>query len=181
MDLEHLRELFILDISALELFLRVSVIYLSLLVAMRLVARREMGAFEAPELLMIILIADGVTSAMTGEYHSITGGLIVAGTLIGWNFVLDWLTFRVPAIERLLRPPSLRLIENGRVIRRNLRREMITMDELHSHLRQQGIEDIATVKLACMEPDGELSVIQRDEGQQGGEKGRASRQKQRVF
>lgn len=175
-----LRELFSLDINALELFVRVSVIYLSLLVAMRVVARRELGAFEAPELLMIILIADGVTTAMTGEYHSITGGLIVAGTLIGWNFLLDWLTYRVPLIERLLRPPSLKLIENGRLLRKNLRREMITMDELHSHLRQQGIDDIAKVKLACMEPDGQLSVIQQGEGRQGGEKGRASRQKQRA-
>jgi uncharacterized membrane protein YcaP (DUF421 family) len=175
-----LRELFLLDVSALELIVRVSAIYLSLLLAMRVIARRELGAFEAPELLMIILIADGVTTAMTGEYHSITGGLIVAGTLIGWNFLLDWLTYHVPVIERVLRPPSLKLIENGRVLRKNMRREMITMDELQSHLRQQGVEEIAQVKLACMEPDGELSVIPREQDQQGNEKGRPSRQKQRA-
>jgi uncharacterized membrane protein YcaP (DUF421 family) len=175
-----LHELFRLDVGAIELVVRVSVIYLSLLLAMRLVARREMGAFEAPELLMIILIADGVTTAMTGEYTSVTGGLIVGGTLIGWNFLLDWLTFRVPAVERLLRPPPLKLVEGGRVLRRNLRREMITLDELHSHLRQQGIEDVAEVKSAFMEPDGELSVVKRDGA--GGSTGptRPSRQKQRA-
>jgi len=87
-----LHELFRLDVGAIELVVRVSVIYLSLLLAMRVVARREMGAFEAPELLMIILIADGVTTAMTGEYTSVTGGLIVGGTLIPGPTHLEFLT-----------------------------------------------------------------------------------------
>ncbi len=171
-------ELFRLDVSALELVLRVSVIYLTLLVAMRVISRREMGAFEAPELLMIILIADGVTTGMTGEYHSVTGALIVAGTLIGWNYVIDWLIYHVPLVERLLRPSTLKLVENGRMLRRNMRREMVTEEELRSHLRQQGIEDIAQVKFACMEADGELNVVKRDDGES---EGRSSRERQRAL
>lgn len=171
-------ELFRLDANPLELIVRVSVVYLGLLFALRLISRREMGAFEAPELLMIILIADGVTHGMTGEYSSITAALIIGATLIGWNYALDWLVFHLPFVERLLRPPALTIVEHGRFRRRNMRKEMITEDEVMSHLRQQGVQDIAQVKLAVMEADGELSVIREDGGES---EGRSSRARQRAI
>jgi len=154
-----LETLFRLDVSFLELVVRTSLIYLILLLVLRSIARREMGSLELPELLMIVLIADGVQAGMAGNYESISGALVVAGTLIGWNWLIDWLTYRFAAVERLMRPPPLKLIESGRILRHNMRREYVTSDELWSHLRQEGIEDLAVVKHAFMEPDGTLSVI----------------------
>jgi uncharacterized membrane protein YcaP (DUF421 family) len=60
-------------------------------------------------------------------------------------------------------PPPLKLVENGRMLRRNMRKEFITEDELVSQLRTHGVEDVSHVKVARLEPDGELSVIVRDE------------------
>lgn len=159
LDLEGL---FRLNVSGLELFVRTSLVYLGLIVAMRALGRREMGAFEIPDLLMVVLIADGVQNGMAADYDSVTGALIVGGTLIGWNYVLDMLTGRSAFVRKLVRPAELKLVENGRLLRRNMRREFISEDELMSQLRMQGINDVGEVKVACLEPGGELSVIKRD-------------------
>ena len=160
-------ELFGLGVSPLELVIRTTVVYISLLMVLRVVSRREVGSFELPELLMIVLVADGVQNGMVGEYSSISGAGVIAGTLIGWNYLLDWATFHSRLVRRLIRPAPLKLIEDGRLQRRNMRRELITEEELPNHLRVQGIEDIAEVKLACMEPEGELSVVKKDKGGSG--------------
>ena len=160
----NLHELFWPDAGVVELVVRTSLIYLGLLAALRLLARREMGSLELPELLMLVLIADGVQNGMAGEYRSITGAAIVGGTIIGWNYLLATLTYRVAFVRRLLRPNPLRLVENGRLLHDNMRRELVTEDELRSRLRAEGVHDIREVRRACLEPNGDLSVVTR--GQQ---------------
>ena len=157
-----LDQLFRLDVSGLELVLRTSLVYIGLLTGFRIVARRRMGALAVSDMLIVVLIADGVQNGMSGEYNSVTGAAIVAATLLGWDVLLDALAARSKLVERLLSPSPLKLIENGRMLRRNMRKEFITEEELGSKLRAHGIEDMARVKLACLEPDGELSVVTRD-------------------
>lgn len=171
MSLPDLEEMFRLDASALELFLRASIIYLGLLFVLRIMGRREMGSLELPELLMIVLIADGVQNGL-GDYASVTGAAVIAATLIGWNFVLDWLAYKSDLARRLLRPAPLLLVRDGAYQRKNMRREMLTRDELDSLLRAQGIDDISAVRRACLEPHGELSVIKTDGDEPQGSKGR---------
>ena len=157
-----LGKLFSIDVGILELIVRTSIVYLSLIILMRVIARREMGALQLPDLLLVVLIADGVQNGMAGEYESITGALVVAATLIGWNYALDWLTFHSALVRRLVRPGELKLVEDGRLMRRNMRQEMVTEEELWTHLRVQGVEDLEQVKQVCLESNGELSVIKRD-------------------
>jgi uncharacterized membrane protein YcaP (DUF421 family) len=151
--------LFRLDTGALELIVRTSVIYLTLLAGLRLLGRREMSALELPDMLLIVLIADGVQNGLAGEYHSVSGALIVGGTLLGWSYALDLLSYYLPPVRYLLRPGPLILVADGRLVRRNLRREWITADELMAQLRTQGVEDLREVRRAYLEPDGELSVF----------------------
>lgn len=161
-------EMLRLDVSAVELIVRPSVIYLLLIMAMRVVTRREMGALELPDLLMIVLIADGVQNGLSGPYQSLTGALVVAATLIGWNYVLDAVAYRFAFFRKLVQPAPLKLVENGRILRHNMRRELVTVDELRSQLRARGVEDIRDVKAAYLEPDGEMSVITFDRRAEGG-------------
>ena len=158
----NLHDLFWPDTAIVELVVRTSLIYLGLLAALRLLARREMGSLELPELLMLVLIADGVQNGMAGEYRSVTGAAVVGGTIIGWNYLLATLTYRVAFVRRLVRPGALRLVENGRLLHENMRRELVTEDELHSRLRTEGIQDIRHVQRASLEPNGDLSVVTRD-------------------
>jgi uncharacterized membrane protein YcaP (DUF421 family) len=153
------QKLFVPDTPALELVLRGSVMYLALFSVLRLLVRRHVGSMNLMDLLLMVLIADAAQDAMAGEYRSISDGLVLCGTLIGWNYLLDWLAYRFPSFGRLLEPPPLPLIRDGQLQRRNMRLELLTENELISHLREQGIEDFKTVKTAYIEPDGGISVI----------------------
>lgn len=155
------RELFVPSMNPLELVLRGSLLYLTILVLMR-VFRREPGALNTGDFLIVILIADAAQNAMAGEYHSITEGLVLVGTIVGWSVLLDNLAYRSRMVYGLLHPAPLLLIANGRVQRRNLRAELMTMGELEAQLREHGIEEVGKVKRAHLEPDGRLSVIRYD-------------------
>jgi uncharacterized membrane protein YcaP (DUF421 family) len=82
-------------------------------------------------------------------------------TIVAWEYLLDWLAYRYPALRPLLKPAALTLTENGRMIGKAMHREMLSVDELASQLRQHEVEDISEVKLAKLEGDGRLSVIRR--------------------
>jgi len=148
------------SVSLLELVLRGSVMYLFVFAAMRFF-RRESGALSTADLLVVVLIADAAQNAMASEYHSLTEGAVLVATIFAWNYGLDWLGFRFPRLHRLLTPPPLLLIENGRLLWRNLRAELLTKADLAAHLREQGIEDFAEVSRCYLEGDGHLSVIKR--------------------
>ena len=153
-------KLLVPTVSLLELVLRGSLMYLFVFVAMRLF-RRESGALSTADLLVVVLVADGAQNAMASEYHSLTEGVVLVGTIFGWNYGLDWLGYRFPRMHRLLNPPPLLLIKNGHLQPRNLRAELLTKADLAAHLREEGIEDFAEVSRCYLESDGHLSVIKR--------------------
>jgi uncharacterized membrane protein YcaP (DUF421 family) len=146
----------------IELILRGTVMYFALLLALRLLVRRHVGSLSLMDLLLLVLIADAAQNAMAAEYRSITEGLVLCGTLIGWNYLLDFLAFRSKRVARFLEPPPLPLIRNGRLQRRNMRQEFLTEEEVMSQLRQHGIDDLQTVRLAYIEPDGAFSILRSD-------------------
>jgi uncharacterized membrane protein YcaP (DUF421 family) len=150
-----------LNMSGFELFVRTTIVYLGLLAAMRVIARREAGSLELPDLLMIVLIADGVQNGMSGNYSTVTGAAIVGGTILGWNYVLTMLTYRFDFFRRLLRPKPLLLVRNGVMVRGNMRKEFVTSDELMSLLRSEEVYDLDSVEAAYLEADGQLSVRKR--------------------
>ena len=73
------------------------------------------------------------------------------GTIVAWEYLLDWMAWRFPATRPYLKPPSLTLIRDGRLIPQNLRKEMITEDELKSQLREQSVDNYEDIKLATLE------------------------------
>jgi uncharacterized membrane protein YcaP (DUF421 family) len=113
------------------------------------------------DLLVTVLVADAAQNAMSAEYKSVTDGFVLVGTLVFWNYALDWLSFRFAAVRKIIDPPPLKLVENGRMNLRNMRREMISEEELMSHVRQEGAEKLEQVKMAMMEADGRISVVKR--------------------
>jgi uncharacterized membrane protein YcaP (DUF421 family) len=144
-----------------EIILRGSVVYLFLFILLRIL-RRGAGTIGISDLLVIVLIADAAQNAMASEYKSITEGLILVTTIVSWDYFLDCLGYKFPAIRHLLRPAPSLLIKDGRIRRANLRREMITEEELIQQLREQGIQKIQEVKESYIEGDGRISVITED-------------------
>jgi uncharacterized membrane protein YcaP (DUF421 family) len=156
------KSLFSLDIPVLEIILRGSVTYISLFVLLRVVLKRQAGSLGITDLLLITLIADASQNAMAGAYNSISSGIILVSTIIFWSYAFDWLSYRFPWFNRLTEPRPLALIKHGEMLRKNMRRELITEEELMSQLREQGLDNIERVKEAYMESDGHISIVQHD-------------------
>ena len=154
-------EIFGLSVSPLELVVRGTAMYLFLFLLFRVVVRRRVGAVGMADILVLVIIADAAQNGMSGEYRSITEGAILIATIITWNVLLDWATYKSSRLQKILEPPPLLLIDNGRVLRRNLRVEFVSEDELRSKLREHGVTDYAQVAKAYMEGDGEVSVSKR--------------------
>ncbi len=153
--------LYRLSVPVAELILRGSIVYAFLFLTFRFVIRRDVGSVGIADLLLLVLVADASQNAMSGGYTTVSEGLVLVSTLLGWNLLLDWLAFRFPRVRRFIEPTTLPLVRNGRLLKHNLRREFITEEELWTRLREQGIDDLAQVKAAYLEPDGNFSVIRR--------------------
>ncbi len=126
---------------------------------MRLVLKRQAGGVGTTDVLVIVLVAEVAGNGFAAEYTSVVEGTVLIGTVLFWSYAVEWLAYRFPACERLLHPPPLLLIENGKILRKNMRTELVTEEELMAQLREKGLEDYAKVKRACMEADGMISII----------------------
>ena len=157
--------IFVPDTPFLEIIVRGSVMYLALTILLRIVLKRQTGTLGMTDLLLITLLADASQNAMAGEYRSLPDGIVLVATIIFWNYFVDWLTVKSEWFERLIEPPPLPLVKRGKLLRRNMRRELITEAELRGKLREQGVDDLSKVKLANIESDGQISLIQYEEKQ----------------
>jgi len=127
------------------------------------VFRRQSGSVGIADLLVIVVIADAAQNGMAGDSKSVTEAILLITTIVLWDWFFDWLGFRSEFFSRILEPQGLILVKNGRFIRRNMDKELITEEDLWSQLRQQGIEDISEVKQVILESNGHFSVITKDD------------------
>ena len=155
------REIFIPHKSLIEVFVRGSIMYCLLFVLLRFLPKRNTGNMGISDLLVVVLIADAAQNGMSGDYRSITEGIVLVATILFWDYLLDWLDFTYPRLRVAGAAPSL-LVKQGVLIKKNMRTEKITEEELLRQLREHGVEDLKQVKKAYLEGDGRLSVIKKD-------------------
>ena len=147
--------------SVLEMILRATIMYFVIVALLKVVVKRQTGGVGRTDILVIVLVADIAGPGFAADYVSVVEGAVLVATVLFWSYAIEFLTHRFPTFERFFQPPPVLLIENGRMLLRNMRIELITKDELMTHLREEGVGDIAEVEQACMEPDGMISVIKR--------------------
>ena len=156
-----LQQLMHFTVSPLELFLRGTLMFWFLFLVFRLVLRRDIGSASVTDFLFVVIIGDAAQNSMIGEGTSVSDGMMLVSTLVAWNYVIDALSYRYPRIDRLLAARKLCLIRDGKLQRRNLRKEFITVDEVFEKIREAGLERLDQVKMMHMEADGEISVIEQ--------------------
>jgi uncharacterized membrane protein YcaP (DUF421 family) len=157
--MNELPSLFEFSVPPIELIVRGTFVYVGLVLLFRFVLRRDLGQLGVADVLFIVLIADAAQNGMAGEYRTLADAFVLLATLAACNLALDWAVFRFEWMQRVFEPPSVELVRAGRILRRNLKREWMTVDELLGKLRQEGIADVADVKLAILERDGKFSVV----------------------
>jgi uncharacterized membrane protein YcaP (DUF421 family) len=150
---------FAVDLPILEIVTRGTVMYLSVFTIVRLSGRRLMGELGMLDTIFVVLLAIAAFPAIVGDQRSIGSGIILVLTIVFWNYLLNWITFHYPRLERLVAPPPLLIIEDGKLIRRNMRHEFLTVEELMFNLRERGHHDVSSIRRAFVEPDGNISVV----------------------
>lgn len=159
-------ELFSFSMPVAEIIVRGTAIYWFLFLIFRFVIRRDVGAVGVADILILVIVADASQNAMSGEYTSISDGFVLILTLIGWNMLFDWMSFRFPRFRRFAEARPLCLIREGKMLKNNMQRELLTEEELWAKLRKQGIESLRQVKRANLEHDGDISVIRYSDAEE---------------
>lgn len=147
----------------LEIVLRTTMIYFVVLVGIRVTGKREVGQMTPFDLVLLLLIANVVQNAMTGPDTSLVGGLVGASALLLVNALMSRLVLRHRRIRNLVEGTPTLLIHSGTLLRQNLEREHITVQELHQALREHGVATTSDVYIATLEIDGSISVLRNDE------------------
>jgi uncharacterized membrane protein YcaP (DUF421 family) len=155
-------ELFIPDKPLLQVAVRGTVIYVVIFFLVRVIPNRHVGGVGMNDLLLIVLIASAATNALAGDYKSITNGVVLISTIVFWSYAFNWAAHRFPALHSIFNPTPKPLIKDGEVQHENMRRELITEEELVGKLRHQGMTEVEGVKEAHLESDGQVSVVGRE-------------------
>ena len=143
----------------MEIVFRASIIFFFLLILTRGLKRRTLGDMAPFEMLLLVTLGDIVQQGITQEDFSLTGAILAVSTFAFWISGLSWITWRSRRIGRIVDGVPILLVNEGRVLDRVLEVERLPLDELHEAARQEGIADLADVRMAVLEPSGRISFI----------------------
>ena len=142
-----------------ELILRALIVYVFLLVLLRFTGKRQVGQLAPFDLVLLLVLSNSLQNAMSGSDSSVTGGMLLASTLIAVNWIAGWLTYRSKALEALIEGRPVILIHDGHVNQRAVRKVKMTMHELDAAIRAEGCAGPENVRFAVLENNGRISVL----------------------
>ena len=143
----------------LELIFRSVAVYVFLVVALRLGGKRELGQLTSFDLVLLLILSNALQNSLNAGDNSLGGGLVSAVTLLVLNSLFARGTYRYPWLDRLLQGRPVIIVTEGQVHQRALEHERITLEELRSALRKQGILRIADAGRVVLEPDGTFTAV----------------------
>ena len=145
----------------MDIVIRSAVVFVFVMVLMRLIGRRELSRMEPFDLLILVVIADFVQQGVTQQDYSVTGAVLAVGTFSLLIVATSWIAWRFPRARPFLDGNPVVLVENGKPIEDNLRRERITVDEIAAEARVQQIDSIEKIRWAILETSGAMSFISK--------------------
>ncbi len=146
-----------------DVAIRSALIYGLLIFGLRMGGKRNIGQLTIPDLAVLLLISNAVQNAMVGSNQTVAGGVVGGAAILASSRLIQVLARRFPLVRRLLRGDPKVLIAKGELNRKVLEREEITAAELAAALRSRGITDRRKVRLAVLEVDGSISLIEWDQ------------------
>ena len=125
----------------------------------RVIGRRELSSLQPFDLILLIVLGDTIQQGLTQDDYSVTGAVIAVGTIAGLQVLTSWSAFRFPWLRRALDGHPIVLVEDGKVVEKNLRRERLTLEDLAEQARANQVTSIKDVQWAIFEPSGTISFI----------------------
>jgi uncharacterized membrane protein YcaP (DUF421 family) len=145
----------------MDLVVRTFVMFVFLFAITRIAGRRTLSSLEPFDFILLVVLGDLIQQSVTQNDQSLTGLLLIIGTLTVLQVGLQWSTWRSQRVRQVLEPEPLVLIEHGEVIQRNLNRERMTLGELLAEARLAQIESLGDVEWAVLERNGKVSFLAR--------------------
>jgi len=136
-------------------------VFFFLYVLMRMMGRRELSSLEPFDLILLIVLGDAVQQGLTQDDYSLTGAFLAIGTIAILQLAVSYANFRFPKLRPVLDGEPIVVVQDGKPIEKNLRRERVTIEDLAAAARQQNIAKIADVQWAVMETSGAISFIKK--------------------
>jgi uncharacterized membrane protein YcaP (DUF421 family) len=152
--------------SLLQIVIRVTLVYVFLMILLRFTGKKELGQLEPMDLLTMLILSETVSPALTAQDTSLTAAAVASGTLLALTVLVSHLTFRWRIMENFVQGKRAVLIRHGKVMEDVLRAERITDQQLSTALHQEGIEAVSQVKMAYVEPSGDITIIKKEQAQQ---------------
>jgi uncharacterized membrane protein YcaP (DUF421 family) len=151
-----------MDVTLADKLFRTTAIYVFLLLALRMAGKRQVSQMTPFDLVVLLLISNVVQNAIIGPDNSLTGGLIGAAFILLLNAGVTAVAYKFKFARRVLTGEPTLLVHNGVILRDKLKRERVPMDDLLAAFRAHGIADASHVRVAVLEPNGQISIIPRD-------------------
>jgi uncharacterized membrane protein YcaP (DUF421 family) len=145
----------------MDIVLRAAVFFVFIFVMLRVIGRRELSTFEPFDLILLVVIGDLIQQGITQADYSVTGGLLAVGTMAVLTVAFSYAGFRLPWLRPVLDAGPLIIVQDGKIIERNLRKERMNEEEILAEARQQQISSLDEVAWGVLEGNGRLSFIKK--------------------
>jgi uncharacterized membrane protein YcaP (DUF421 family) len=143
----------------MDIVVRAAVIFFALFLVTRTVGRRELSMNEPFDLILLVVLGDLVQQGVTQSDYSVTGTLLAVFTFALLTVALSALSLRAPKLRSALEGHPLILVEDGKPVQRNLRRQRLAIDEVLAEARAQQVTSLDDIRWAILETNGAISII----------------------
>jgi uncharacterized membrane protein YcaP (DUF421 family) len=145
----------------MDIAIRSAVIFVFIYLLMRIIGRRELSSLEPFDLILLVVLGDSVQQAVTQDDYSVTGAVIVVATIALLQVSVSYLNFKVPRLRSIFDGEPIVIVQDGKVIEGNARRERLTLEDIAEAARMQQIASLEDVQWAVLETSGEMSFIEK--------------------
>jgi uncharacterized membrane protein YcaP (DUF421 family) len=144
-----------------DIALRAVVLYIFIVFVTRVIGRRELSSLSPFDLILLIILGDAVQQGLTQDDYSVTGAIIAVSTIASLQVLTSYVSFRSQRARKVLEGLPIVVVDNGRVVDENLRRERMTEDEVAEEMRAQQIASFDEVQWAILESNGSISFVKK--------------------
>ncbi len=137
--------------------------YLFVWLIIRIAGKKTLSKATTFDLVLLLIMSETLQSALNQNDNSLTNSFLIIVTLVSLDILVSWVTFRFPVLESVINSRALIIIDNGRILHGNMRRERITLEDILSAAREtQGLESLEQIKFAILETNGQIAIIPKD-------------------
>ena len=147
----------------MDLVLRAIVVFVFVVVLTRVIGRRELGSLAPVDLILLIILGDALQQGLTQDDYSITGAFLAIGTIAGLQVLVSYTNFRFPRLRPLIDGEPIVVVQDGKPVEHNLKRERVTVEDLLGAARRQNIGKLDDVAWGVMETSGEITFIKKSD------------------